>query len=141
MDYRMYKDTVYQIIGAAMEVHNELNWGLLEPVYNEALHLELLDRGIQNESEQLLNCYYKHHTMEKFYKMDIVVDDIVVELKSVDELIGAHRAQLFNYLRLTKKPVGLLINFGCESLEGERYGYDEETNECILLDKNMRPVY
>ena len=137
----MYKDTVYQIIGAAMEVHNELNWGLLEPVYNEALHLELLDRGIQNESEQLLNCYYKHHTMEKFYKMDIVVDDIVVELKSVDELIGAHRAQLFNYLRLTKKPVGLLINFGCESLEGERYGYDPETNECILLDKNMRPVY
>ena len=141
MDYRKYKDTVYQIIGAAMEVHNELNGGLLEPVYNEALHLELLDRGIQNESEQLLNCYYKHHTMEKFYKMDIVVGDIVVELKSVEELIGAHRAQLFNYLRLTKKPVGLLINFGCESLEGERYGYDEETNECILLDKNMRPVY
>ena len=124
-----------------MEVHNELNWGLLEPVYNEALHLELLDRGIQNESEQLLNCYYKHHAMEKFYKMDIVVGDIVVELKSVDELIGAHRAQLFNYLRLTKKPVGLLINFGCESLEGERYGYDEETNECVLLDKNMLPVY
>ena len=141
MDYRKYKDTVYQIIGAAMEVHNELNWGLLEPVYNEALHLELLDRGIQNESEQLLNCYYKHHTMEKFYKMDIVVGDIVVELKSVDELIGAHRAQLFNYLRLTKKPVGLLINFGASSLQGERYGYDEETNECILLDKNMRPVY
>ena len=141
MDYRKYKEMVYQIIGAAMEVHNELNWGLLEPVYNEALHLELLDRGIQNESEQLLNCYYKHHTMEKFYKMDIVVGDIVVELKSVDELIGAHRAQLFNYLRLTKKPVGLLINFGCESLEGERYGYDPETNECILLDKNMLPVY
>ena len=141
MDYRKYKETVYEIIGAAMEVHNKLNWGLLEPIYNEAVHLELLDRGIQNESEKLLNCYYKHHTMEKFYKMDIVVDDIVVELKSVDELIGAHRAQLFNYLRLTKKPVGLLINFGCESLEGERYGYDPETNECILLDKNMNPVF
>jgi GxxExxY protein len=141
MDYRKYKEMVYEVIGAAMEVHNELNWGLLEPVYNEALHLELLDRGIQNESEQLLNCYYKHHTMEKFYKMDIVVGDIVVELKSVDELCGAHRAQLFNYLRLTKKPVGLLINFGCESLQGERYGYDKETNECILLDKNMLPVY
>ena len=141
MDYRKYKDTVYQIIGAAMEVHNELNWGLLEPVYNEALHLELLDRGIQNESEQLLNCYYKHHEMEKFYKMDIVVGDVVVELESVDELCGAHREQLFNYLRLTKKPVGLLINFGCESLQGERYGYDPETNECILLNKNMLPVY
>ena len=61
---------------------------------------------------------------------------------TVYQIIGAaHRAQLFNYMRLTKKPVGLLINFGQPSLQGERYGYDEETNECILLDKNMRPVY
>jgi len=141
MDFKKYKDTVYQIIGAAMEVHSELNWGLLEPVYNEALHLELLDRGIDNECEKQLPCYYKHHKLEKFYQMDIVVGDVVVELKSVDELNSAHRAQLFNYLRLTKKPVGLLINFGQSSLQGERYGYDEETNECILLDKNMRPAF
>ena len=141
MDFKKYKDTVYQIIGAAMEVHSELNWGLLEPVYNEALHLELLDRGIDNEREKQLPCYYKHHKLEKFYQMDIVVGDVVVELKSVDELDSAHRAQLFNYLRLTKKPIGLLINFGQSSLQGERYGYDEETNECILLDKNMRPAF
>ena len=141
MDFKKYKDTVYQIIGAAMEVHGELNWGLLEPVYNEALHLELLDRGIDNEREQQLACYYKHHKLEKFYQMDVVVGDVIVELKSVDELISAHRAQLFNYLRLTKKPVGLLINFGQSSLQGERYGYDEKTNECVLLDKNMCPVY
>jgi GxxExxY protein len=141
MDFKKYKDTVYQIIGAAMEVHSELNWGLLEPVYNEALHLELLDRDIDNEREKQLPCYYKHHKLEKFYQMDIVVGDVVVELKSVDELNSAHRAQLFNYLRLTKKPIGLLINFGQSSLQGERYGYDEETNECILLDKNMRPAF
>ena len=141
MDFKKYKDTVYQIIGAAMEVHSELNWGLLEPVYNEALHLELLDRGIDNEREKELPCFYKHHEMEKFYKMDIVVGDVVVELKSVEELNSAHRAQLFNYLRLTKKPIGLLINFGQSSLQGERYGYDEESNECILLDKNMRPAF
>jgi GxxExxY protein len=141
MDFKKYMDTVYQIIGAAMEVHSELNWGLLEPVYNEALHLELLDRGIDNEREKQLPCYYKHHKLEKFYQMDIVVGDVVVELKSVDELNSAHRAQLFNYLRLTKKPIGLLINFGQSSLQGERYGYDEETNECILLDKNMRPAF
>ena len=82
-----------------------------------------------------MSCY------RKIYQMDIVVGDIVVELKSVEELNSAHRAQLFNYLRLTKKPVGMLINFGASSLQGERYGYDEETNECILLDKNMHPVY
>ena len=124
-----------------MNVHDELSWGLLEPIYNEALHLELLDNNIANEREKHLPCYYKHHQLEKFYQMDLVVDDIVVELKSVEELNSAHRAQLFNYLRLTRKPIGLLINFGQPSLQGERYGYDEETNECILLNKNMGPVY
>jgi GxxExxY protein len=141
LDPKKYKDIVYRIIGAAMEVHCELNWGLLEPVYNEALHLELLDRGIENEREQQVPCYYKNHQLEKHYQLDIVVGDVIVELKSVSELNSSHRAQLFNYLRLTKKPIGLLINFGQESLQGERYAYDEETNECILLDKNMKPFY
>ncbi|MBR2230155.1 MAG: GxxExxY protein [Prevotella sp.] len=64
--------------------------------------MELLDRGVANEREKLLQCYYKGRLMEKFYQMDIVVGDVVVELKSVDELNSAHRAQLFNYLRLTQ---------------------------------------
>jgi GxxExxY protein len=141
MNPKDYKDKVYEIIGAAMEVHSVLNWGLLEAVYNEALHLELLDRGIDNEREQNLPCYYKNHLMDKRYQMDIVVGDIIIELKSVEELTSAHRAQLFNYLRLTQKPIGLLINFGQESLQGERYAYNKLTNECILLDRNMNPVY
>ena len=120
-----------------MKVHDVLKWGLLEPVYQEALHLELEDRGIDNEREKEIPCYYKHHKLDKKYKMDIVVGDVVVELKSVKEIIPAHRAQLFNYLRLTKRPVGLLINFGNSSLQGERYAFIEETNECILLDKDM----
>ena len=141
MNPKDYKDLVYNIIGAAMEVHSELNWGLLEAVYNEALRIELLDRGIENEREQNLPCFYKNHVMEKRYQMDIVVGDIIIELKSVDELTSVHRAQLFNYLRLIKKPIGLLINFGQESLQGERYVYDKLTNECILLDRNINPVY
>ena len=141
MNPKDYKDKVYEIIGAAMEVHSVLNWGLLEAVYNEALHLELLDRGIDNEREQNLPCYYKNHLMDKRYQMDIVVGDIIIELKSVEDLTSAHRAQLFNYLRLTQKPIGLLINFGQESLQGERYAYNKLTNECILLDRNMNPVY
>ena len=141
MNPKDYKDKVYEIIGAAMEVHSVLNWGLLEAVYNEALHLELLDRGIDNEREQNLSCYYKNHLMDKRYQMDIVVGDIIIELKSVEELTSPHRAQLFNYLRLTQKPIGLLINFGQESLQGERYAYNKLTNECILLDRNMNPVY
>ena len=135
-----YMNLVYKIIGAAMEVHSELNWGLLEPVYQEAMHLELLDRGIANQREQEIQVYYKKHLLEKKYKMDIVVGDIIVELKSVTELISAHRAQLCNYLRLTRKPLGLLINFGEESLIGERWAYDPDTNECFIVDRNMEPI-
>ena len=123
-----------------MTVHSELNWGLLEAVYQEALHLELLDRGIDNQREQEITVYYKKHVLDKKYKMDIVVDDIIIELKSVTSLAPSHRAQLCNYLRLTRKPLGLLINFGEESLIGERWVYDEDTNECFIVDRNMEPI-
>ena len=105
--------------------------GLLEAVYAESLHLELLDNGIDNSLEIEVPCYYKHHKLEKNYRIDMKVGDICVELKSVSEIIPAHRSQLFNYLRLTRMPIGLLINFGNERLEGERY---------CLLDKNMQFV-
>lgn len=140
LDLSKYSNTVYKIIGAAMTVHSELNWGLLEPVYQEALHLELLDRGIDNIREQEVPVYYKEHLLEKKYRMDIVVGDIIVEIKSVTKLVPTHRAQLCNYLRLTRKPLGLLINFGEESLIGERWAYDADTNECFIVDRNMEPL-
>ena len=130
-----YSDQVYKIIGAAMTVHSELSWGLLEPVYQEALHIELQDRGIENEREKEIDIYYKKRLLDKKYKMDIVVGDIIIELKSVTSITPVHRAQLCNYLRLTRKPLGLLINFGEESLIGERWAYDEDTNECIIVDR------
>lgn len=102
--------------------------------------MELDDRGIKGESEKYLPCYYKKRLMKKYYKMDVVVDDIIIELKSVQKIISAHRAQLFNYLRLTRQPIGLLINFGGDSLQGERYAYDDETNTCYLLDRYMEIV-
>ena len=139
-DYSQYAQLVYAIIGAAMKVYAEMNWGLLEPLYNEALGMELTDCGIENETHKLLPCFYKGRKMEKYYEMDLVVGDIVVELKSVKEIIPAHRAQLFNYMRLTQRPIGLLINFGQPSLQGERYGLDLDTNECHLLDKKMQIV-
>lgn len=140
IDLSIYTNKVYKIIGAAMTVHSELRWGLLEAVYQEALHLELLDRGINNVREQEIEVYYKKHLLEKKYKMDIVVDDIIVELKSVSELAPAHRAQLCNHLRLTRKPLGLLINFGEKNLIGERWAYDDDSNECFIVDRNMVPI-
>lgn len=140
MNPKDYSQQIYQIIGAAMEVHRTLKGGLLEPVYNEALTMELTNRGILAEPEKYLPCYYKGCLMNKSYRMDIVVGEIVIELKSVQKLIPAHRAQLFNYLRLTQKKLGLLINFGGDSLEGERYVFDEKHNACYLVDRNMEPI-
>ena len=141
MDIKRYKETVYEVIGAAMTVHTELGYGLQEGIYHESLCLELQDRHIDAESEVELLCYYKGRQLQKKYRMDIVVGDIIVELKSVSKILDEHRAQLFNYLRLTKKPVGLLVNFGVCGLMCERYAFDESCNEWILLDKNMNPFY
>ena len=141
MKYTEYKNLVYQIIGSAMTVHTELNWGLLEPVYQEALSIELSLRNIQNKREEEIKVYYKGYELDKKYKMDIIVGDIIIELKSVVKLEAAHRAQLCNYLRLTKKPIGLLINFGEPHLVGERWVYDKNTNECYLVDKDMHRVF
>ena len=66
---KQYADLVYKIIGAAMEVHGVLNFGLLESVYQEALHWELFDRGIDNVCEKVLNVYYKGHMLDRKYKM------------------------------------------------------------------------
>ena len=73
MNIVRHKEIIYSIIGAAMEVHRELGGGLLEPIYNEALFLELQDRGIKCEREEQVQCFYKNHQLEKYYQMDLVV--------------------------------------------------------------------
>ena len=124
------KEQIYRIIGACMEVHNELKPGLQEVVYQEALMYELEDRNIPFQREVHLPIQYKNHTLEKHYQMDYVCyDNIIVELKATDTLTVEHRYQLFTYLRLTKKPFGLLINFGEKSLHIERYRYDPATGK------------
>ena len=119
----------YDIIGAAMEVHREYGFGISEGVYEEALCIELDDYGYETEAQCDLPVYYKGQLLEKRFRMDVVVEkDVIIELKAVDAILPEHRAQLYNYLRLTKKPIGLLINFG-KSLRAEKYIYDPETNE------------
>ena len=121
MDNYVYSAETYAIIGAAMEVHSHLGSGLLEGIYHESLVLELQSRGIPLETEKELDVYYKGHLLDKKYYADIVCyNNIIVELKSVAELSSAHEAQLINYLKITRKKVGLLINFGEKSLVYKR---------------------
>lgn len=113
----LHETESYAIIGAAMEVQNELGIGFSELVYHEALNIELGLRGIPFESEKEIRVEYKGHFLERMYKADLVCyDDIIVELKMVDVLKAEHTAQLLNYLVATNKPLGILINFGAKPM-------------------------
>ena len=108
-----YKEETYSIIGAAIEVHRELGSGFLEPVYQEALEIELACQQIPFEAQKLLKINYKDRQLHKDYVADLVCyDKIIVELKALDGLTSREDAQLLNYLKATGFKLGLLINFG-----------------------------
>jgi GxxExxY protein len=100
------------IIGAAIEVHRVLGPGLLESAYEECLCRELSLRGLAFQRQVVLPVAYKGVQLDCGYRLDLLVaDQVVVELKSVDRLDDIHAAQLLTYLRLSRRKVGLLINF------------------------------
>lgn len=110
-------------MAAAFEVHNVLGGGLAEEVYQECLEVELESRGIPHQSKQELIIHYKGRELKKRYVPDLYCyDEVVVELKSVSQLSPEHEGQLLNYMRLAKKTVGYLINFGpLEGVEWKRF--------------------
>ncbi len=117
----LYKDEAYKIIGAAIEVHNELKNGFLEPVYQEALAKEFIIQDIPYEKESLINIYYKGAKLDKYYKADFICyNEILIELKALCDLNYEHESQLINYLKATNKKLGILINFGKTSLQYKR---------------------
>ena len=119
----IFKDEAFAIVGAAMDVYYTLGIGFLEPVYHSAMIVELGRRRIPFESEKELKLYYKNIRLEKKYSPDFICyDEIIVELKVVPRISNVEVAQLMNYLKITKKRLGLLINFGSErTLEWKRY--------------------
>jgi GxxExxY protein len=135
MTEREYLD-MYEFVGAAMEVYNNLGRGMAEPIYQEALERELRRRGMQYEREKELRLYYKDELMDKTYFVDFYYKGIMIELKSVEELDSTHRAQLFNYMRIAKKNRGILFNYGEESLHTERYLYLPNIDNFILLNQD-----
>ena len=117
----VYKDLTEKIIGAAMEVHRELGPGFLEYVYEETLSYELKLREILFEKQKELDIHYKSLLIPRKYTPDFVIEDkVIVEIKASSGLTVNDEAQLLNYLKATKLRVGLLLNFGQESLEIKR---------------------
>ena len=114
-----YEGKTKEIIKCAFEVHNVLGFGFLEKVYENAFVSELKRSGFKVEQQKLLNVYYKDEIAGEYFA-DIVVDDeIIIEVKSVNNLAKEHEIQLVNYLSATKKDIGLLINFS-KSVEVKR---------------------
>lgn len=117
----LYKEEVYSIIGAAIEVHKNLGSGFLEPVYQEAFEIELKSREIFFQSQCEIAIHYKDFILQKNYRADLVAfEKIIVELKATDHITPVDESQIINYLKATKFRLGLLINFGSVKMEWKR---------------------
>ena len=113
MQELLFKDEVYTIVGAAMEVHRENGCGFAEPIYQECLEIELASRQIPFAAQKEPPVFYKGRPIKKTYIADLIVHDkIIVELKALDKLTSREESQVINYLKVSKIQVGLLINFG-----------------------------
>jgi GxxExxY protein len=119
----VFKEEVYAIVGAAMDVYWQLGRGFLEPVYQEALCIEFRRRRIPFEDQQEVVILYKGEALKKKYVADFICyGKIIIELKALEGLCGRDVGQLLNYMKATRFNVGLLINFGSPvRLEWHRY--------------------
>lgn len=100
------------VIGAAIEVHRIKGSGLIESIYEKCLRRELELRGIETKSQDTVKIEYKGFVFEEQLRFDMLVSDcLLLELKSVMEILPVHKAQLLSYMKLLNVPIGLLFNF------------------------------
>ncbi len=116
----LYKDLTREIMDSAFKVHNALGCGLLEKVYENALawDLKLKDKKVTSQHE--FNVLYRDKEVGTYYADLVVGDSVIVEVKSVEKIDDIHRAQILNYLRISRLRVGLLLNFAKPKLEYRR---------------------
>ncbi len=118
-----------------MEVHRQLGCGFLETVYQEALALELTERGVPYKREVTFPVFYKDHQLEPVYKADFVCfDSVIVELKALSKLSRVEETQVINYLKVTGYEIGLLLNFGTSSLEYRRFVFSKSDKSVKSVD-------
>lgn len=121
MNELIYKEESYKIIGACMEVHNELGKGFSKIIYSDALEIEFNNNKIPYSREERFNITYKNNTLPHYYFADFVINNkIILELKAIEALTSSHLKQTLNYLAASKLRLGLLINFGEDGLSYKR---------------------
>ena len=121
MSELLYKDEVFKLVGLCMEIHRELGKGHDEVIYKDALVIELQRAQIQFARERKYEVAYKGIVLPHFYCADFVIGGkILFEAKAVEQLTEVHVKQVLNYLAASKLELGLLVNFGGDSLEWKR---------------------
>lgn len=115
-----YEEVTEKIIGCAYRVYNKMGFGFLESVYEKCLVIELHKLGVRTESQKPITVFYDGKIVGEFVADIVVEDRIILELKSVRQMVKAHEVQLVNYLVATGKSVGLIINFGERKVEIRR---------------------
>jgi len=108
----LYEDITKRIIKAFYKVYNNLGYGFMEKVYENALLIELKKEGFSTEQQKIIKVYYEGEVVGDYYADILVEDLIILELKACESLNDIHKIQLINYLKATKKELGLLLNFG-----------------------------
>lgn len=142
IDLDKLKDHIFDIVGALYEVHTELGPGLNEFCYQEGLRLQFEEQGIPYQKELTIHPTYHGKEMNAVYRVDFLCKgDIVIECKSVEELNGDMRAQLFNYMRLLKCPCGIIVNFAGRKADVERYFYDDQARDILTVDGRIVHKY
>ena len=121
MNQLLYNEDTYKIIGICMDVHRELGKGFSEVVYGDALEIEFIENNINFSRETKFNILYKGKLLSHKYKADFIIENkIILEIKAISILTDSHVKQTLNYLAVSKLKLGLLINFGEDSLKHKR---------------------
>ena len=111
-DKLLHEELTNSVIGAFYDVYNRLGSGFLEKVYENALLIELMERGFQIEQQRSIKVYYGTHPVGVYFADLIVNGVVIIEVKAAEAVNASHEAQLYNYLKATEIEVGLLFNFG-----------------------------
>ena len=130
----IYGDLSYKVVGLAMEVHRKLGYGFLEKVYENSLAVLFRREGIEAKQQVAIRVHFEGQEVGYYLADILVAGKIVLEVKAVEGLIDAHRAQTLNYLKATDLDLAILLNFGKEKLQYERLVYSERRRARSYLE-------
>lgn len=115
-------DISYIIRGAIFEVYNTLGPGLLESVYTAALTVELMDKGLSVKREVPVPVFYKESKLDVGFRIDLLINDkVIIEVKSIENILDVHHKQVLTYLKLYNCKLGILVNFNCDVIKDNIY--------------------